>query len=136
MNTYFIPKQNRNTQEYFKYCSELPWVFNISNTLNIDPTREYVTLDGTITGFDQIILPIIVKPIVISKLQFLNRFTNTELAGILTEAKTNVPVEVFIKKLDAASEVDLNYPQTIEGVTTLESGGLLATGRALEILTI
>src|SRR3990167_4298775 len=103
MNTYLIPKGNRNYKEYSEYCSGLPFVFTGTNSLEIDYSNEAITLDGTITGFGTIeksVPPVL--PIVISKIEFMNRFTPTELATILTVAKTNVGIELFVKKLDEA----------------------------------
>lgn len=136
MNTYHIPKGNRTDKQYFEYCETLPWTYNADWVISVDPAKEYVTLDGSITGFDLVDVSIIpAQPVTISKIGFMNRFTNTELATILTVAKTNVGVEVFVKKLDLADTVTINGPDAIEGVNALESGGLLAIGRAAEILT-
>lgn len=70
----------------------------------------------------------------LSKLAFLNRFTNEELVTILSVAKQNALVEVFVKKLDASEFVDLSYPPTIEGINALASAGLLTESRANEVL--
>jgi len=70
----------------------------------------------------------------ISKLEFMTRFTDAELAGIFTAAKTDVAMEVWVEKLKAATEVHLDNPTTIAGVKALETAGLIAAGRAAEIL--
>lgn len=75
-----------------------------------------------------------VAPAVMSKIGFLARFTPEELVGIYTAAKTVVQLEVYIDKIRMAEEVDLTFPETVEGVNALESFGLLAPGRAAEIL--
>jgi len=137
MNTYYIPKGNRNYKEYSEYCTGLPFVFTGANTLEIDYSNEAITVDGTITGFEAITKPVPpVLPVTISKIEFMNRFTTTELATILTVAKTNVGIEVFVKKLDLADTVTINGTDAIAGVTALEAGGLLSAGRGVEILTI
>lgn len=71
----------------------------------------------------------------ISKLKFLSLFTNEELATFLSTAKTNVAVEVFKMLLDAAKDVNLTDDRTIGGVQMLEQLGILASGRANEILS-
>jgi hypothetical protein len=49
-------------------------------------------------------------------------------------------VEVWLEKLNAASpeadgtSVDLDDPRTVAGIQSLEAGGLIAAGRAAEIL--
>lgn len=71
---------------------------------------------------------------VISRLAFMERFTNLELAAILGAAKTSALVEVWVKKLELASEVDLNYAGTRDGVAALAEAGLIAAHRVAEIL--
>lgn len=137
MNTYKIPRGDLPLQAYYEYVHSLPWNWVGIPSFLIDPSDQLVTVDATITGFESVILPptpIITQPI--SKLTFLDKFTDAELAAILTAAKTVVQVEVFVKKLDAASEVNLGDSRTIAGVQALEQFGLIGTGRASQILGI
>lgn len=74
----------------------------------------------------------------ITKLAFLNRFTDAEAIaldlvsiGATVEAAT---MRRFLKKVDAATFIDLNRSDTRDGVFYLESVGLLSAGRALIIL--
>lgn len=135
MNTYLIPRENRTQQAYYDYCTALPWVFAGDRSLSIDLPLERVTVDGTISGFEQITLPAAPpKPFVVDKTNFLERFTDAELATILTVAKTNVAIEVYVKRLNEAPTVDLTAPRTVSGVQALESYGLIGAGRAAQIL--
>jgi len=74
----------------------------------------------------------------LTKLAFIGRIGD-EFAGILIAAKTNVQVELFVRMLDWATpdpdgtSVDLDDPRVVTALTTLESAGLLGTGRAQEI---
>lgn len=70
----------------------------------------------------------------ITKLDYMNRFTDTELATIYTVAKTNIAVEIWLEKFKLASEINLDDPRTIGGVQALEQYGLIGAGRAMEIL--
>lgn len=76
----------------------------------------------------------------LTKLAYMNRFHDDELAAIYTAAKSVVQVEVMLAKLNAATPdadgtaVDLDDPRTIGGVQALEAVGLIAAGRANEIL--
>lgn len=74
------------------------------------------------------------SPRVLTKLQFLNRFTNEELAAVYTAAKTNVLIEVFMDKLKLAQEINLDDPQTVGGLQSLAAAGLLSEARAQEVL--
>lgn len=70
----------------------------------------------------------------VTKLAFMERFTDEELAAIYAAAKTDVRVEVWMDKLKLASEIDLADPRTKAGVEALEALGLIAQGRAAEVL--
>jgi hypothetical protein len=80
--------------------------------------------------------PIVATPRVrtLTKLAYMNRFTDAELAAIYTTAKSNVHVEVWLDKFKLAEEINLDDPSTIAGVQALEAAGLLAQGRSAEIL--
>lgn len=74
----------------------------------------------------------------LTKLSFIGRIGD-EFSGILTAAKTNVQVELFVRMLDWATpdpdgtSVDLDDPRVVDALTTLEAAGLISTGRAQEI---
>lgn len=70
----------------------------------------------------------------ISKLDYMNRFTDNELIAIYTAAKTNVTVEIWLEKFKLASEINLDDPRTAAGLQILENSGLIAVGRAAEII--
>lgn len=71
---------------------------------------------------------------IITKLEYMNRFTDTELATIYTLAKTNIAIEIWLEKFKLSSEIYLDDPRTIGGVQALEQYGLISPGRSLEIL--
>lgn len=75
----------------------------------------------------------------ITILSFLRRFTDEEAItidlasiGATVEAAT---MRRYLNKVNAATHVDLLDPETISGVRALEYVGILAKGRAEEILT-
>lgn len=72
--------------------------------------------------------------VVLTKFEFLKRFTSDERKAINAAARVDPDVEDFKLLLDAATEVDLGHSDTVSGVQSLEAGGLLAAGRAAEIL--
>ena len=134
MNSYFVPRDSMTQAQYYRYVSGLPWVFTGAASLTVSPNEQTVTLDGTITGFTQLPPPAPAPKPPISKLAFLALFTDTELATILTVAQSNMTVAVYVKKLDAATEVLLTDQLTIDSMNALESAGILAAGRAAQIL--
>jgi hypothetical protein len=82
-----------------------------------------------------------IQSIGLTKLEFMQRFTDTELATLYTVAKTNVAVEVWFAKFNATTPDDNGYSiylddqRTIDSVYMLEQAGLLAIGRAVEVLS-
>jgi len=83
-------------------------------------------------------LPITVLDTIITRLAFLSRFTDEE-AVALDLASIGATVEAatlrrYLSKVNAASFIDLSREDTRAGVLALEPMGILAEGRALEIL--
>lgn len=70
---------------------------------------------------------------ILTKLEYMDRFTDLELAGIYTAAKNVVQVEIWLEKFKLATEVNLDDPRTLSGLQAMESAGLLEVGRASEI---
>lgn len=70
----------------------------------------------------------------ITRLAFRNRFTFAEKVAIETAAETSADLRVLLKDLEAASFIDLLRTDAIGGMQVLESMGILATGRATEIM--
>ena len=71
---------------------------------------------------------------VITKLEYMNRFHDDELATLYTAAKANVQIEIWLEKFKLAEFIDLPDARTIAGVQALEAAGIIGTGRAAEIL--
>lgn len=121
---------------WLEYVAGLPFDFaGAQPVITSDPATETVATTGSIAGYEVVAAPVVpVQRAPISKIDFLRRFTNAELAGILTAAKSSAAVEVYVKKLDTATEVHLDHPDTTGGINALEAAGLLAAGRAAQIL--
>jgi len=91
---------------------------------------DYVTLDevGAVvsTGANNVV--------VWTQLAFLRRFTTPERLAIRTAAKESVLLEDFMALLQAATEVRSDDEDVIAGLQALEQFGLVAAGRAAEIM--
>lgn len=70
----------------------------------------------------------------ISKLAYMERFSDTELAAIYGAAKVSLAVEVWLEKFKLAEFIDLTDPRTLTGLQALEASGLIGHGRAMEIV--
>lgn len=73
---------------------------------------------------------------IITKLQFLQRFTQEERIAIREAAKTNPYVEDFLELLNAASEVNVEYQPTIDAIDALIGLGLIAAASKPDILAL
>lgn len=86
------------------------------------------------TEFSDDIEPVIAPPPgQISKLAYMERFTDDELTAIYGAAKVSMAVAVWLEKFKLAEFIDLSDPRTLAGLQALESNGLIGPGRALEI---
>ncbi|MCL2636565.1 MAG: hypothetical protein FWD50_08090, partial [Betaproteobacteria bacterium] len=70
----------------------------------------------------------------LSRFKFLSRFTAEEQAMLLAAAQQNPALNAYLFALQNANSINLDEPATAAGVWMLEVGGLLAPGRAAEIL--
>ncbi len=71
---------------------------------------------------------------ILSRLQFMRRFTDAELATIYTLMKTELAIEIWMEKFRMASEIDLTDVDVVTGVHGLEAMGIIGVGRAAEVL--
>jgi hypothetical protein len=71
----------------------------------------------------------------LTRLEFRSQFTQSELQAIYTARAASVDIQIYLDNLNAAQFIELSDARTITGVQALESGGLIGTGRAAEILT-
>ena len=73
-------------------------------------------------------------PRTITKLEYLRRFTTDERVAIRAAASANAVLDDYLKLMELAQEINLDDPDTIAAVQMLEQAGLIAAGRAQEIL--
>lgn len=70
----------------------------------------------------------------VSKREFIKRFDVAEYAAIKAAATQNATLDFYWQQFMLAENIDLDNPDTIAGVQMLEGAGLIASGRAAEIL--
>lgn len=70
----------------------------------------------------------------ISKVAYLRLFSTQERVAIRAAAKQNAVLEDYLALLELASEINLDDADTVAAVQMLEQVGLIASGRAVEIL--
>lgn len=72
---------------------------------------------------------------VLSRLEFLRRFTQAERQAIRSARAQSVELDDFMFLLEIAETVRLDNDDVMAGLAMLEGAGLLAAGRASEILS-
>ena len=73
-------------------------------------------------------------PRTITKLEYLRRFTTDERVAIRAAAAANPVLDDYLKLMELAQEINLDDPDTVAAVQMLEQSGLIAAGRADEVL--
>ncbi len=66
--------------------------------------------------------------------QFIQRFTSAEWEAMTGAARANAAMDAWMRRFSLARVVNLDDPATQAGVQALEIAGLLAAGRADEVL--
>ena len=75
-----------------------------------------------------------IVPRTLTKLEYLRRFTVEERVAIRAAAASNPLLADYLQLMELAQEINTGDPDTIAAVTMLEQAGLIAAGRAQEIL--
>lgn len=73
-------------------------------------------------------------PRTITKLEYLRRFTPKERIAIRAAAEQDAALTDYLQLMELAQEINLDDPDTIAAVQMLEQSGLIAAGRAAEVL--
>ena len=73
-------------------------------------------------------------PRIITKLEYLRRFTTEERVTIRTASKSESVLEDYLAMMELAQDINLDDVDTIAAVNMLALSGLIAPTRAAEIL--
>ena len=68
--------------------------------------------------------------------EFRQRFTMDEKVAIYEVAKLSVRVQIFIDEVSSTDAVDIEYPETIEGMSALKAAGILTDERYDELMSV
>lgn len=126
----FIVTRTATGEEVYRYDAEapIPW--------NEFPFSEYTHTETPYVDPNTPPQPTLPPHVRLTKLEFLRRFTLNERILMRAAAQQSPQMYDYMAMLEMAEEVFLDDPDTIAGVTYLEQLGLLATGRATEILNV
>ena len=70
----------------------------------------------------------------LTKLEYLRRFTVEERVAIRAAAELNPVLADYLQLMELAQDINTGDADTIAAVTLLEQAGLIAAGRANEVL--
>ena len=70
----------------------------------------------------------------LSKIDFIELFTDAEMESLIDFAKTNTKAALFLRKLDSYEIINLNNTKLQAAITAMETVGVLLAGRASEII--
>ena len=73
-------------------------------------------------------------PRTMTKLEYLRRFTVDERVAIRAAAEQNAVLADYLQLMELAQDINTGDPDTVAAVTMLEQAGLIAAGRANEVL--
>lgn len=103
------------------------------NTIMLSDDSDWEIPEGFTLELLEIPQPQKIPILELTQLEFLRRFTSQERIAAKTSA--DPVIEDFMYLLTLAQNIRLDDPDTIAGVNYLEQQGILAEGRATEILT-
>lgn len=99
-----------------------------------EATLDALTDVTSVTAFSWSVDVDVTIPRRLTQTQFLDRFTDAEATAVLGASAANPSLQLFWQKMTMADWINLDAPSTQAGVNALEIAGLLAPGRALQVL--
>ena len=112
-----------------KLISSASIIDNIPEGMAVKESDKKGTWNTETLDFD-----LVVVERILSRDDFLDLFTDSELTGIVTASKTDPNITIFLDVLNFKGRVRIANETTVNGVTYMETSGLLSEGRAEGIL--
>ena len=123
----YIVTRKSDGAEVYRYQSDTPVEWNGMEFATHDHTpAPAINPDGSIEGA--------VVGRTLTKLEYLRRFTVEERVAIRAAAEQNAVLTDYLQLMELAQDINTSDADTIAAVTMLEQSGLIAEGRAQEIL--
>lgn len=105
-----------------------------------EPWPNFTGVEWVMVAYSEPVIPPAQTRRRLTKLEFFDRFFDSELVNVYTAAETSAEVRVWLDKLKMATpdsdgtSINLDDPRTVGGVNAMEFGGLIGVGRAAVIL--
>jgi len=94
--------------------------------------REYVEPEPTSYVEPSVAVP--PKRFILTRYEFRSLFTFNELIAITTASKTDVAIEVFMKSMEVAEQIDVRYVETCNGLAYLVANKFITQEKMDNIL--
>ena len=118
----YVVTRKSDGAEVYRYQSDAPVDWNGMGFATHDHTEQA----------EQPVLPS--GPRTMTKLEYLRRFTVEERVAIRAAAEQNAVLADYLQLMELAQDINTGDPDTVAAVTMLEQAGLIAPGRANEVL--
>ena len=123
--TIFAVIRKSDGQEVFRYVADAPVAW---------PGMEFDAFDHVEYSETVIDSQPQASGSILTRRGFIKRFTVSEYGDIKAAAQSNDTVDYYWQMFCLAEEIDTSDPDTVAGMMMLEQAGLIATGRATEVL--
>lgn len=131
---YYVIDQTNNSLLYVSDCDFEPPNHFAANGHHVLYSPVSAQELQTRYEWDALSSTFVLKTAKITKREFIKRFTVVEYATIKQAATQNAALDYYWQLFMLAEFIDLADPDTLSGVYMLEQAGLIAAGRAREIL--
>ena len=123
----YIVTRKSDGVEVYRYQSDAPVEWNgMAFATHDHLPAPAINPDGSIEG--------VVVGRTLTKLEYLRRFTVDERVAIRAAAEQNAVLADYLQLMELAQDINTSDADTVAAVTMLEQAGLIAAGRAQEIL--
>ena len=124
MTTYIVTNKTTG-QEVYRYQNDTPVEWS---------GMEFATHDHTAQVDTSVVTDLPVVAMTWTKLEYLRRFTQDERIAIRSAAKAVPQLDDYLELLSLSNDIRSDDPDIVGAVQMLEGAGLIAPGRAGEIL--
>ena len=133
-NMFNIPLAGYRTDEELKEIGILPVLCEQScNPSTHEMVNPVYTIGKASVSVTYTIRPLKKKTIFTPR-EFRQRFSMDEKVAIYELARVSVLVQIFVDDMNSADFIDIEYSETIEGMTILNSAGILTDERYDELM--
>jgi len=100
----------------------------------VQPTQAEAAAAGTDLALRKNLDEARTIPRILSRQEFMERFTAAELAGVIAAVPATPAIAVFLKRLELFDNIDLDSDPIRLGVQAVRTASIITVARALQVL--